>query len=47
LTAPRAAEILGETLPDDPMADVLTVMTGQGVVTLGSNSLPSGAKKKD
>ena len=47
MTRRRAAEILGETLPDDPMADVLTVMTGQGVVTLGSNSLPSGAKKKD
>jgi hypothetical protein len=46
MTRRRAAEILGETLPDDPMADVLTVTTGQGVVTLGSNSLPSDADKK-
>ncbi|WP_294538095.1 phage portal protein [uncultured Rhodoblastus sp.] len=39
MTRRRAAEILGETLPDDPMADVLTVTTGRGVVRLGSNSL--------
>jgi hypothetical protein len=37
---------MGETLPDDPMADVLTVTTGQGVVTLGSNSLSSEEQKK-
>jgi hypothetical protein len=35
MTRRRAAEILGETLPDDPMADVLTVTTGQGVARLG------------
>jgi hypothetical protein len=46
MTRRRAAALMGETLPDDPMADVLTVTTGQGVVTLGSNSLPSDAEKK-
>ena len=38
MTRRRAAEIMGETLPDDPMADVLTVTTGQGVVKLGGDS---------
>jgi hypothetical protein len=38
MTRRRAAAILGETLPDDPMADVLTVTTGQGVARLGVNS---------
>jgi hypothetical protein len=46
MTRRRAAEILGETLPDDPMADVLTVTTGQGVVTLGSNSPTSDVEKR-
>ena len=31
MTRKRAVEIMGETLPDDPMADVMTVTTGQGV----------------
>jgi hypothetical protein len=30
MTRRRAAEIMGETLPADAMADVLTVTTGQG-----------------
>lgn len=34
MTRKRAAEILGEVLPDDPMAEVLTVTTAQGVVGL-------------
>lgn len=34
MTRRRAAEIMGETLPDDPMADVLMVTTGQGAVRL-------------
>ncbi len=38
MTRRRAAEILGESLPDDPMADVLTVTTAQGATPL------SGAK---
>jgi hypothetical protein len=46
MTRRRAAEIMGETLPDDPMADVLTMTTGQGVVLLGRNSLPSDIEKK-
>ncbi len=46
MTRRRAAEILGETLPDDPMADVLTVTTGQGVVGLGGNSSQSGVEKR-
>ena len=37
MTRRRAAEIMGETLPDDPMADVLAVTTGQGVARLGGN----------
>jgi hypothetical protein len=36
---------MGETLPDDPMADVLTVMTGQGVVGLGESAVESGVEK--
>jgi hypothetical protein len=35
MTRRRAAEIMGETIPSDPLADVLTVTTGQGVVRLG------------
>ena len=42
MTRQRAAAILGETLPDDPMADVLTVTTAQGVVRLGGNPVASG-----
>jgi hypothetical protein len=45
MTRRRAAEIMGERLPADEMADVLTVTTGQGVVGLGGNSDPSGAEK--
>ncbi len=48
MTRRRAAEILGEILPDDPMADLLMVTTGQGVVRLGSNSTeaPVGSAEK-
>jgi hypothetical protein len=46
MTRRRAAQIMGETLPDDPMADVLAVTTGQGVVGLGGNSGPSGVGKR-
>ncbi|HUO54839.1 MAG TPA: phage portal protein, partial [Rhodoblastus sp.] len=47
MTRRRAAQILGETLPDDPMADVLTVMTGQGVVSLNKPSeAPKGVATK-
>lgn len=46
MTRRRAAEIMGETLPADPMTDVLTMTTGQGVVRLGGNSLPSDVEKK-
>jgi hypothetical protein len=45
LTCRRAAEIMGETLPNDPMADVLTVTTGQGVVRLGGDPVQSGITK--
>jgi hypothetical protein len=38
MTRRRAAEIMGEKLPADPMADVLTVSTGQGVVRLGGSA---------
>ena len=44
MTRRRAAEIMGEILPDDPMADVLTVTTGQGVIKLGGNPVSSGAE---
>jgi hypothetical protein len=47
MTRRRAAEILGEVLPDDPMADVLMVTTGQGVVRLDANSVPNGVGKRD
>ena len=48
MTRRRAAEILGETLPDDPMAGILTVMTGQGVVRLGgSSALNRVGKRQD
>jgi len=45
MTRRRAAEIMGETLPADLMADVLAVTTGQGVVRLGGNSAQSGVEK--
>jgi hypothetical protein len=45
MTRRRAAEIMGEALPDDPMADVLTVTTGQGVVGLGANLAQNGVEK--
>ena len=45
ITRRRAAELMGETLPDDPMADVLTVTTGQGVVRLGASE-ESGKRRK-
>ena len=38
MTRRRAAAIMGETLPADPMADVLTVSTGQGVVGLNAQN---------
>ncbi len=38
MTRRRAAEILGEVLPNDPMADVLTVTTGQGILRLGAKA---------
>ncbi len=47
MTRRRAAEIMGEALPDDPMADVLTVTTGQGVVKLGAVSVPHDVGIKD
>jgi hypothetical protein len=47
MTRRRAAEIMGEALPDDPMADVLTVTTGQGVVGLGAKSGQDGVEKSD
>jgi len=43
MTRRRAAEILGETLPNDPMADVLTVTTGQGAQPLAAASAKNGA----
>jgi hypothetical protein len=47
MTRRRAAEIMGETLPGDPMADVLTVTTGQGVVRLNQLSkTPNGIAAK-
>ena len=46
MTRRRAAEIMGETLPNDPLADVLLVTTGQGVVRLEGNPAPSGVEKK-
>ncbi len=42
MTRRRAAEIMGETVPDDPMADVLTVTTGQGVARLSGSTQKSG-----
>jgi hypothetical protein len=45
MTRRRAAEIMGETLPSDPMADVPTVMTGQGVVRLGGNATANDVGK--
>ena len=47
MTRRRAAEIMGETLPDDPMADVLTMTTGQGVVRLGAVLASNGVGKRD
>lgn len=47
MTRRRAAEIMGERLPADPMADVLTVSTGQGVVRLGGNADQNGVMKRD
>lgn len=47
MTSRRAAEIMGETLRADPMADVLTVTTWQGVVRLGGNLVQTGVKKRD
>jgi hypothetical protein len=47
MTRRRAAEIMGETLPGDPMADVLAVTTGQGVVRLNQLSkTPNGIAAK-
>jgi len=45
MTRRRAAEIMGEILPDDPMADVLTMTTGQGVVRLAATAQPDAAKR--
>jgi hypothetical protein len=45
ITRRRAAEIMGETAPNDPMVDVLTVTTGQGVVRLGGNAVHGGVGK--
>jgi hypothetical protein len=45
MTRRRAAEIMGESLPADPMADVLTVTTGQGVVGLGGSCGLAEVKK--
>jgi hypothetical protein len=36
MTRRRAAEIMGETLPNDPMADLLMVTTGQGAARLAA-----------
>ena len=47
MTRKRAAEIMGETIPDDPMADVLTVTTGQGVVKLGGDSGQRAVGKRE
>ena len=47
MTRRRAAEIMGETLPDDPMADVLTVTTGQGVVELDANLAQGAVAKRE
>ncbi len=47
MTRRRAAEILGETLPADPMADVLTVTTGSGAVRLDANLVPNGLGKME
>ncbi len=47
MTRRRAAEIMGEALPDDPMADVLTMTTGQGVVRLGGSLASNGVGKRD
>ncbi len=47
MTRRRAAEILGETIPDDPMADVLAVTTGQGVVELNANSAQGAVAKRE
>ena len=38
---------MGETLPEDPMADVLTMTTGQGVVRLGGSLASNGVGKRD
>jgi hypothetical protein len=46
MTRRRAAEIMGETLPNDPLADVLLVTTGQGAVRLEGNLAPTGVEKK-
>ncbi len=46
MTRRRAAEIMGETIPADPLAEVLTVTTGQGVVRLGGAEAPEGVEKK-
>ena len=45
ITRRRAAEIMGETVPNDPLADVLTVTTGQGVVRLGGSAVQGGVGK--
>ena len=45
MTRRRAAQIMGETLPTDPMADVLAVTTGQGVVRLTATTVQGSAEK--
>ncbi|WP_244593111.1 phage portal protein [Rhodoblastus acidophilus] len=45
MTRRRAAQIMGEILPDDPMADVLAITTGQGVAKLQQNRSANDEKK--
>jgi len=45
MTRRRAAQIMGEILPDDPMADVLAITTGQGVAKLQQNWSANDEKK--
>ena len=47
ITRRRAAEIMGETLPSDPMADVLTVTTGQGIVRLCDSPVQNAVGKSE
>ncbi|MCW2317649.1 hypothetical protein M2322_003213 [Rhodoblastus acidophilus] len=45
MTRRRAAQIMGEILPDDPMADVPAITTGQGVAKLQQNWSANDEKK--